>query len=174
VTAAENEKHSEQMMKLLSQECRFQNEVSEQVVTAVAESWDAEKLIMLLFEKWGNRLSVTERVPEAAAANEHSEKILILLLKNGGEKVKADIKVTEGILQAAAENEIYGLEVMKFLLTHCPTQSSITEEVLKGAAANKKLGKELLLEHGVAVISDAVVATAAANGQEDVLQSLEG
>ena len=177
VTAAENEKHSEQMMKLLSQECRFQNEVFEQMITAVAESWDAEKLIMLLFEKWGNRLSVTERVSEAAAANEHSEKILILLLKNGGEKVKADIKVTEGILQAAAENEIYGLEVMKFLLTHCSTQSSITEEVLKAAAANKKLGKELLkllLEHDVAVISDAVVATAAANGQKDVLQSLEG
>lgn len=177
VTAAENEKHSEQMMKLLSQECRFQNEVFEQIITAVAESWDAEKLIMLLFEKWGNRLSVTERVSEAAAANEHSEKILILLLKNGGEKVKADIKVTEGILQAAAENEIYGLEVMKFLLTHCSTQSSITEEVLKAAAANKKLGKELLkllLEHDVAVISDAVVATAAANGQKDVLQSLEG
>ena len=65
---------------------------------------------------------------------------------------------------------------MKFLLTHCPTQSSITEEVLKAAAANEKLGKwllKLLLEHGVAVISDAVVATAAANGQEDILQSLE-
>jgi hypothetical protein len=59
---------------------------------------------------------------------------------------------------------------------HCPTQSSITEEVLKAAAANEKLGKELielLLEHGVVVISDAVVAAAAAHGQEDVLQTLE-
>ncbi|KAF4626239.1 hypothetical protein G7Y89_g11920 [Cudoniella acicularis] len=159
VTAAENEEHLEQMMELLLRE----------------ESWDAEKLIMLLFKKWGNSLSITEKVLETAAANENSEKILILLLKKGAENFEVDIKVTEGILQAAAENEIYGLEVMKFLLTHCPTQSSITEEVLKAAAANEKLGKELielLLEHGIVVFSDAVVATAAAHGQEDVLQTL--
>jgi len=57
---------------------------------------------------------------------------------------QGDVKITEGVVKAAAGNDESGLEVMALILERRGDQFNITEEVVKAAAANSGCGSEVM------------------------------
>ncbi|KAL2170803.1 hypothetical protein VTG60DRAFT_4372 [Thermothelomyces hinnuleus] len=87
-----------------------------------------------------------------------------------------EVKITEEVVKAAAENPRFGKEVIALLLNRRGTEVKITEEVVKAAARNDN-GDEvmiLLLDHrGTEVeITEEVIKEAAKNERGDKIMAL--
>lgn len=88
-----------------------------------------------------------------------------------------NIPITKEVVRAAAENWVWGLEVMRLLLDKCGDEVKITEEVVEAAAENCDSGLEvmrlLLDERGDEVkITKEVVKVAAENSSSKVMRLL--
>lgn len=85
--------------------------------------------------------------------------------------------IGDGVVEAAAENEERGKEVMQLLLEKRGAEVIVTKEVIRRAALNQKSGKEvtlLLLEQGPAnmVLTEDIVRSIAANFDIEVMRVL--
>lgn len=119
--------------------------------------------------------TVSGVTPLEEAARNGNTRILLTLLDN----IKAGLRVSTRVINAAAGNEESGYDVMKLLLSRRENHAEINEEVLKSAAKNGQSGKkimELLLDQRESQIhvSEEVVKAAARNRRSgrDVIELL--
>jgi ankyrin repeat protein len=148
-----------------------QIQITEEVVKSIAQHFDARIMALLLDQQrdQNHQIPITEEVVKAAAGNEINGKaVMAFLFDRRGDR----IPITEKVVKAAARNWRSGKEVMELLFDRRGDQIPITEEVVKAAVGNERQGKQLitLLDQMTNLcLSQEVIDTAAASGQEKVL-----
>ena len=146
-------------------EVKITNEV---VSRAAGNKGSGKDVMALLLERGIDKFAMSARLV-AEMARSFGQTCVALLLERRGDQVK----ITEQVVKAAAENRESGKDVMALLLERHGDEVKITEQVVKAAACNPD-GKEtlqLLLERDPTLpITDEVVKAAACNpyGKETV------
>ncbi|KAK3353751.1 heterokaryon incompatibility protein-domain-containing protein [Lasiosphaeria hispida] len=120
-------------------------------------------VIISILERREGNLRMAENETVNIAGSFHAEMMKFLLGQRG-----AEVKITEGVVTAAAGNGSSGKEIMRLLLEQRGAEVKITEGVVTAVAGNQWSGKgimKLLLEQrGAEVkITEGVVTAAAGN-----------
>ncbi|KAF2187518.1 HET-domain-containing protein [Zopfia rhizophila CBS 207.26] len=98
-----------------------------------------KKMIHLHKRREDNDCIIKEIV--VTIAGSFNKEIMMLLLEQFGDGVR----ITEGVIEAAARNSRSGKEVMKLLLERRRDEVQITEGVIEVAAGNSRSGKEVMM-----------------------------
>jgi hypothetical protein len=169
--AAGNMNYGKEVMIVLLRQGVDKFVISDGLVTRMARYFGQEAMALFL-NRWGDEVNVTEEVVEAAAGNmDHGKEVMIVLLRQGvdrfvisdglmtrmarnfGQEAMAlflnrwgdEVKITTGVVEAAAGNMGHGKEVMTLLLDQRGDEVKITEEVVKAAARNELQGEEVMI-----------------------------
>jgi hypothetical protein len=134
-------------IELLLQRCGSRFRITEPVLKAAVGGWKAKEVTAMLLEQRSDEINITEEVLKTAASVEGGEThALGMLLKQPCDPSN----ITEDVFEAAAGNEGHGMEMVKLLLDNCARHVKITERIFKAAAGNWKGEKiiALLFEYG--------------------------
>jgi phage tail protein X len=147
--------------------------ITEKVIKAASKNLPHGEEVMTLLLKGHLKSFVVSETSTCLIAETFSEEIIALLLKNYGRQ----IRITEKVLKAAAENRSFGSYVMSFLLSEYSDKVQITEEVLLSAAMNPASGARIMSviydKYGGSIqITEEVLKAAASNRRPHVVQAL--
>jgi hypothetical protein len=172
--ASKNETTGDAVMEVLLQQKHVQLNLARNEIFAMVR-WFNDQVISLLTEHEGVELGIDGQLIESAVNGRHGNAVMKVLLRRTGlacnfspadfirilsafdeEVVRSvlkilgpDVKVTEEVMVAVAQNQIYGLEVMKLLLNYGGDDVVATQNVIQKIAwtrwGNKMM--KILLEH---------------------------
>lgn len=112
--------------------------IGDDILLAAASNESCHESIFKLLFNYGIAIRVTENVLVKVAARLKDEVVALLLEKGEG------TQITESILKAAAENWLYGKNLMRMLLSRSEQDAPISEKVMVAAAGNRRLGEALM------------------------------
>lgn len=159
-----------ELMRLLLEKKGADVQITEGVVKAAAENTRWGKDVMTVLLQGRGEIRVTEEAVIQIARSFDPEVMKILLDKKG-----ANIQITEGVVQAAAENREWGRGAMTVLLQGVDEIRITEEAVIKIAGLFDREMMELLLEKkgaNVQITEEVVRAAARNDGGEGVISFL--
>jgi hypothetical protein len=175
VTAAVgNFPHREKMLVLLLNQRSSEVKITEEVVTAIAKaSWKMETMMALLLDQRSDGIIVSPRLVQTFASSFDVLGMKILLTQYGSE-----VKITEEVVMAAAENMHYSKNMLELLFNQRGSEFKISEKVVTAAARNDVSGGKvialLLNQRGseFKITEEIVLAAAKNTGQGEEIMEL--